>query len=206
MSVFTWIIPPAAPPAAPPASDGTIDHVATAIGRLRAWARGKTGIENILRSLLEESVAVEEQLTLLRDNRSVDTATGIVLDLLGGLVGEPRSGATDDDYRRLVRARIAINRSSGVVENVLRVVRLVLDDSTATLRAVNVGGAEARIEIGGAAVPLALADQIGESAREAAGAGIQLQIISSAATPAATLRFDTPSTTFDESAVMADVH
>jgi hypothetical protein len=206
VSVFTWIIPASSTPDTAPAADGVIDHVTTAIGRLRAWARGKTGIENILRSLLEESVTVEEQLTLLRDNRSVDTATGIVLDLLGGLVGELRAGATDDDYRRLVRARIAINRSSGVVENVLRVVRLVLDDDTATVKAVNVGGAEARIEIRGAAVPLALADQIGESAREAAGAGIQLQIISSAAAPAATLRFDTPSTTFDGPAVMVDVH
>lgn len=206
MSIFTWIIPAAPGEAAEVPVDGVVDHVAIAIGRLRAKFRGKTTIEDLVRSLLEEGATVEAELTKLRDNRSVDTATGVVLNMLGALVGEPRRGDVDDDYRRRIRARIAINRSSGMVEDIIRVVRLVLSDEAAFIRVYNGGTAEARVTIEDVAVDSDLADQIGASAREAIGAGIRLQIVSSSRPPETTLRFDTASTTFDSSARMADTH
>jgi len=53
--------------------------------------------------------------------------------VIGKLVGQPRNGLVDNDYRRFVRARIATNRSSGTSEEALNIARLVLGDQTAVL-------------------------------------------------------------------------
>ena len=46
--------------------------------------------------------------------------------MLGRIVGEPRQGATDADYRLRVRASIRVNRSDGTIEDVIDVVRLLI--------------------------------------------------------------------------------
>lgn len=58
----------------------------------------------------------------------LDTAEGVQLDNLGAIVGEPRKGRGDDQYRVWIRARIAINRGNGKVSDVLKVARLVLGE------------------------------------------------------------------------------
>jgi hypothetical protein len=63
------------------------------------------------------------------NERTVDVAVGAQLDLLGKIVGQPRLGFTDDLYRRYIRARIAVNRSTGKREEIIRIARLVLGDS-----------------------------------------------------------------------------
>jgi hypothetical protein len=44
-----------------------------------------------------------------RDERSVDTAMGATLDLLGKIVKQGRGGFDDATYHRYIRARIAAN-------------------------------------------------------------------------------------------------
>jgi hypothetical protein len=45
--------------------------------------------------------------------RAIDFASGVWLDYLGEIVGEPRKGRLDADYRRYIRIRILVNRSEG---------------------------------------------------------------------------------------------
>lgn len=51
---------------------------------------------------------------------------GAQLDRIGRLVGQPRSGATDDQYRYYLRARIAANRSDGTTDKIIAVFKAML--------------------------------------------------------------------------------
>ena len=65
-----------------------------------------------------EDAALDLRLVL-----DLDDATGGWLDRLGRIVGEAREGLDDQTYRRFVRARLAINRSEGGVEELLSIGR-----------------------------------------------------------------------------------
>ena len=68
----------------------------------------------------------EDFLLGLLTGGTLANATGVLLDQWGDLVGEPRGVLlADDDYRPFVEARILANRSSGTVNELLRIVRLV---------------------------------------------------------------------------------
>lgn len=55
----------------------------------------------------------------------IPTATGATLDLLGKIVGEPRQGRTNDVYRVWISAKIRANRSSGTIEDIIDVFRIL---------------------------------------------------------------------------------
>ncbi len=98
-------------------------------------------ITKILRALVGPIQAAEDALQQLLTERTVDTAIGAQLDVIGKLVGEARAGATDDDYRRYVRARISTNKSTGRVRDVLKVADLIVYDDAAYLRVIQYGQA-----------------------------------------------------------------
>lgn len=56
----------------------------------------------------------------------LDTATGVWLEYLGGIVGENREGYNDTDYRGFIKARILANKSSGTIDEVLTILAMVL--------------------------------------------------------------------------------
>ncbi len=90
----------------------------------------ETNQQRILRVLLEPANVLEtvtqQCLTMLH----VDTAVGIHLTRIGLKVGAPRAGILDDEvFRRIVRATITANRSSGIVRDINRVARLVVPES-----------------------------------------------------------------------------
>lgn len=66
---------------------------------------------------------VDELYSALRFSQ----AEGKNLDIWGLLVGEPRSGLEDDDYRRFIRARVRTNLSVGTEEEILEIWKLVTD-------------------------------------------------------------------------------
>jgi hypothetical protein len=57
------------------------------------------------------------------------------LDVIGRIVGQPRVSADDVFFRRLLRARIAVNRSSGTPAQLLAVLQLLFPGAVTTLRA-----------------------------------------------------------------------
>ena len=84
---------------------------------------------------LDQSVT---ELYPLVDSQVVDSAVGVWLDLLGGLVGcKPRTTSTgfqnytDTQYRKIVKAKIAINNDGATHNNLANVVRysVMLTDS-----------------------------------------------------------------------------
>lgn len=53
-------------------------------------------------------------------------ATGAALDWWGALVGQPRLGLVDADYRRVIAARILVNRCDGSVDAISKIVQTII--------------------------------------------------------------------------------
>lgn len=70
---------------------------------------------------------IEDAALDLRNALMLPTASGAWLDLLGRVVGEPREGLSDQDYRRFIAARLAVNASEGAVEQLLNIGRLLIE-------------------------------------------------------------------------------
>ena len=102
-----------------------LDHSGKMLARLAEEFR-KPRISAILTGEAAQYQAIEDAFWQLLVERGVDTAVGNALDVLGRIVGEPRQGALDADYRLRVRARIRVNRSDGTIEDIIEVVRLLI--------------------------------------------------------------------------------
>lgn len=97
----------------------------------------KPRLQALLESYLDELTRAAEALCELSKLRALDTATGHQLDMLGGLVGQPRVGLIgedDDKYRALLRARAAFNRSSGTVNDILLFTQALLLPESLSLK------------------------------------------------------------------------
>lgn len=84
--------------------------------------------KKLLIALMGEFQVLEEAINQLYTGYWIDEAVGAQLDVLGKIVGQARQGFSDADYRRLIRARISVNRSKGTIEDILKVAPLVVDD------------------------------------------------------------------------------
>ncbi len=104
-------------------------------------------------ALSGEIQAVEDALKQLFTGYWIEYAVGSQLDALGKLVGQKRQGFIDDDYRRLIRAKISVNRSKGRIEDLIKVSDLVLDDEDVRPEIDNQGIATVVVRLRDAAVP-----------------------------------------------------
>lgn len=95
--------------------------------------RGKGKFEALLSSYVAELDELEAALWQLNEDRWIDTAEGEQLDGLGRIVKAIRAGATDDQFRLRLRARILLNRSSGTPNEILKILRLMVKSTTTLL-------------------------------------------------------------------------
>lgn len=119
--------PETSAPAAEQPNTEITDHADRAVDRLAEQYR-KPKLEAFLRCLIGPAQAIEAAYWQMFVQRNVNTAIGAQLDIIGRVVGQERAGLDDDAYRRLIRARIAVNRSSGRTNEVLNVAELVIFD------------------------------------------------------------------------------
>lgn len=116
---------------------------------------------------------IEDTLQAIIAQRDVNQAVGAQLDLLGKLVGQSRAGLTDPDYRRYIRARIATNRSDGVVEDLIRVATLVLN-ATAYIKVAYAGTATIRVQLFTTNIDDSTATIVSTFLQQAKSAGVRL--------------------------------
>ena len=105
------------------------DHCADGLALLLQQFKDKPRLAAVLCALLTPIQELEDAAWQLLTERDLDSAVGVQLDVLGRLVDEPRDGRADDQYRPFIRARILINRSNGLPEEVLTIVRVALGAS-----------------------------------------------------------------------------
>lgn len=175
MPEFIWELPATrpAPTESVESGEGAIDHAQAAVDRLPRQFRGKPKIEALLRIFCAPMAALEQAFIDLLTQRTVDTAVGEQLNVLGRIVGQKQIDVTDTTFRSLIRARIRANKSSGMGNQVLLVARLVLSDyaaqddvvaaGTLTLRIYNWGTASYVLRVEGVDLPWDLADLLATS-------------------------------------------
>lgn len=93
-------------------------------GYLTSSLQGAT-IHAIVRIIAEGFQATENDAQGIISQRLLDEAVGVHLDALGRLVGEPRGGLLDEDYRRFIAARILTNMSAGEAPRLIRILSLL---------------------------------------------------------------------------------
>lgn len=114
--------------------DKIASHSAEALDRLCELFKVKPNVRAYITALCTPAQAFEDVLYQVLTERALDTAIGVQLDALGTIVGQPRNGLSDVDFKRYMRARIKTNRSSGLTNELYHIARLIINDSAATLR------------------------------------------------------------------------
>lgn len=192
MPEFVFNLPAAIPStAADVIVNGKPDHVATALARLPEQFKGLPNIEKLLTCLIAPCQELEQAYTDLLLLRSVDTGFGAQLDTIGEIVGQPRNGVSDDElYRRYLRARIATNRSKGKIEDLIRISRLVIDNSTAGVVVQRYDVATVVVRITKALTTVDVASILASFLAAGHSRGVRLVLEWSESDPSATLTLD----------------
>lgn len=83
-------------------------------------------LRGLVRSLIMSLQFIADDIAALSDGIHIDTASGNLLDILGRIVGQPRSGMSDDDFKTWLKIRIKLNRCNGTPEELLTILELLL--------------------------------------------------------------------------------
>lgn len=102
------------------------DHVQRGLAKRISQYLEKPLLERWIAIYLKQVQLFEDALWGVLISRSVDTAVGVNLDALGRIVGQPRRGQTDDQYRIYIRAKIIVNLSRGRWPELWDLARLLL--------------------------------------------------------------------------------
>jgi len=86
-------------------------------------------MRGFLKSVFDTMQPTEDGFIDVLQGSGLDTAEGVTLNLIGELLGVLRGDLTDDEYRSSIKARIAVNRASGTLEDIISLIRLVLGNT-----------------------------------------------------------------------------
>lgn len=113
---------------------GQVDHVSQAEMRLLSQFRDKPNINKILTSYMESVNSAEGMWYELLNERSLEKAVGVQLDIIGKLVILRRTaGLSDEDYRRELQSKIGTNNAEGTGNEVLEFVKNITESSSVDL-------------------------------------------------------------------------
>jgi hypothetical protein len=100
------------------------NHVDEAQDHLIEQFRGKANFNAMIAALVEQIQDLEEAAFEVFEQTDIYSAVGVQLDGIGAIVGQPRQGRNDVDYRIAIFARIAVNISSGTPEEIINALLL----------------------------------------------------------------------------------
>ncbi len=107
-----------------------ITHKEDAAKRLLYQYKDKPKIQALLDAYFGDQVQeLEDMLWQLFSRLDLSGSSGIQLDRIGSIVGQPRLGLDDDLYRIWITARIGQNTSEGDIERVISIWRLFNPDA-----------------------------------------------------------------------------
>jgi hypothetical protein len=102
------------------------DHVVRdAVLDLGVSLWGKPRIASIVFAISYQIQLLEDAIFDVLEKRVIDVATDAQLETLGDIVGEPRYGRTDAEYRVAIRGRILANRSKATRADLLKLLELM---------------------------------------------------------------------------------
>jgi hypothetical protein len=90
-----------------------LDYSTIAIARLASQFQNSTKLTALMSAIVSPISVLETDADALIENRWIDTSIGKQLDGCGEIVGEPRLGRNDDEYRIAIKFRVFVNVSEG---------------------------------------------------------------------------------------------
>jgi hypothetical protein len=150
------------------------DHALRATDRLLEQFKDVPGVLAILNALNAQTQAIEDAYWQLFTERSLDTAVGEQLDVIGRVLDEPRAGFVDASYVPRLRAKIRVLRSSGGPVDILKIFKLLLPANN--IHFTVIGAAGFILDIG-AVSDVGLLPIYQRFLHEAKGAGIRAQLL-----------------------------
>ena len=96
---------------------------------LLAQFRDKPNILAIVEALVEEIQEFENGIIALQDARTLNGSFGVWLDEIGKRNGVSRGSYNDNDYKNAIKLAMSRRYSSGQVDNILRIVELLTNDT-----------------------------------------------------------------------------
>ncbi len=105
------------------------DHADRALARLLEQYKGRSKLANVLDVFSDQVQELETAFFQLLEERAIETGEGSQLDTIGEIVGQARNGLDDATYRLYLRVRIKTNLSSGLSEQLITIVSLLVGDT-----------------------------------------------------------------------------
>ena len=103
------------------------NHTQAALGRLYEQFKNATRLRDTIGPIIDQIQDLEDAFFEVLQERSLETAIGEQLDLLGTVIGLARAGRTDDQYRTALKVQIQVNLSQGEPNRILDVVESITD-------------------------------------------------------------------------------
>lgn len=166
-----------------------LDHEARALARMLQQDKGKAKLEGFIAACVSPIQAVEDALWQLLVERGVDVAVGAQLEVIGFLVGQDRNGQLDADYRRFVKAKISVNKSRGLMNELIAITKLVLDNPSVTIVMRPEYPASLTIHLSGVELSAATISTLMTFLRKTIAGGVRLLVHFHTATAANTFAF-----------------
>lgn len=166
-------------------------HATEALDRLCELFKAQANVRALVTAWCGPIQSFEEVLYQVLTERAVDNAVGVQLDQLGVIVGQERAGLSDDDYRRYIRARIRVNRSSGTINELTTITRLIVDDDDASIQFDPSYPAAGMMRVSGIPFDTATALALVTFLRAAAAGGVRIVLEWSTVAPEDTFFWDT---------------
>lgn len=155
-----------------------------ALDRLPEAFKGKPNIEKLLEALLTPWPDLRQTFADLMSLRTIDTATGEQLKVIGRIVGQKPIDGSELFFRSLARARIRANKSRGVATDIIRVIRLSfetyassINNTTMRIQVVNTGTASFVVRVFGIDLPWELAQLVVETFLREVIAGVGIRVV-----------------------------
>jgi hypothetical protein len=147
-----------------------------AILRLIEQYKEKPILKDILDAFSEEVQEAENAINSSFGKLDIDNNSNNQLDKIGDIVGERRSGKDDTSYRLAIKARIAINTSTGTAEEIISIFKLF----TGATKVQYFDLYPAAIQImGNVPIPVEIEDVLRFAIESSLVAGVRLELIGS---------------------------
>lgn len=161
-------------------------YVSQALARLLMQFKGKPRLEALVTSWITPFQELEDAAFEVHLERTIDAAVGVQLEGIGDIVGFPKNGLSDTNYRQFIKAKIRVNRSNGLPGDLILIVTIILG-VTPCILLTEYHPAAIEVE---AIVPVTVPAQfIIDFLEDAAAAGVDVSFIYSKVAKTSTLTF-----------------
>ena len=108
------------------------NHVAEGLALLTGMFANATNVRGMLQSLLVPIQDLDNMVFATISGRLLQNAVGDAVDKIGSIVGEPRLGRDDADYKIAIQIRILVNNSQGKAEDLIKIAAFAFGDGDFT--------------------------------------------------------------------------